>query len=311
MTRRTPLALVGPTAVGKTDLSIALAEEIGAEIVSIDSMLVYRGMDIGTAKPSAAERARVPHHMIDVAQPSERFSVVRFQRVAGQALTEIDGRRRRALLVGGSGLYFRAVVDDLEFPGTDEDTRADLERQAAALGPERMYERLASIDPAAAARIEPGNVRRIVRALEVPAITGRAFSSFAGAWERYAPQAVNAVGLRMPREILVSRIEARVRAMLDDAWLDEVRSLIERGLGGWLTSSQAIGYAELALHLRGETTLEDAVEATVKRTSNLARRQMAWFRRDPRIRWFDVDERGAMAAFDAIRSCLSRSVEDE
>lgn len=311
MTRRTPLALVGPTAVGKTDLSLALADEIGAEIVSIDSMLVYRGMDIGTAKPSAAERARVPHHMIDVTEPSEAFSVARFQQVARHVLTEIDGRRSHALLVGGSGLYFRAVVDDLEFPGTDADTRSDLERQAAALGPERMYERLASLDPVAAARIEPGNVRRIVRALEVPAITGRAFSSFAHAWERYAPQAVNAVGLRMRREILVPRIETRVRAMLDDAWLDEVRSLIEHGFGGWLTSTQAIGYAELALHLRGETTLEDAVEATVKRTCNLAKRQMAWFRRDPRIRWFDVDERGAMAAFEATRTCLVRPVEDE
>jgi tRNA dimethylallyltransferase len=311
MTRRTPLALVGPTAVGKTDLSLALAEDMGAEIVSIDSMLVYRGMDVGTAKPSAAERARVPHHMIDVAEPSQAFSVARFQRVARRVLAEIDERGRETLLVGGSGLYFRAVVDDLEFPGTDRDTRTDLERQAAALGPERMYERLASMDPVAAARIEPGNVRRIVRALEVPAITGRAFSSFADAWERYAPGAVRAVGLRMPRESLVARIDTRVRAMIDGGWLEEVRTLVERGFGGWLTSTQAIGYAELARHLRGEMTLDDAVEATVKRTSNLARRQMAWFRRDPRIRWFDVDERGAPAAFEAIRACFPRPVEDE
>lgn len=311
MTRRTPLALVGPTAVGKTDLSLALAESLRAEIVSIDSMLVYRGMDVGTAKPSGAERARVPHHMIDVADPSEAFSVARFQEAARLVLRQTGERGREALLVGGSGLYFRAIVDELEFPGTDRDTRSELERQATALGPERLYARLASMDPAAAARIEPGNARRIVRALEVPALTGRPFSSFADAWDRYDPDAVRAAGLRMSRERLIERIRARVRAMLDDGWIDEVRSLVDAGFGGWLTSTQAIGYAELARHLRGEMTLEDAVEATVKRTTNLARRQMAWFRRDPRIRWFDVDERGPMSAFEPIRAFLSRPWEDE
>ena len=311
MTRRTPLALVGPTAVGKTDLSLALAECLSAEIVSIDSMLVYRGMDVGTAKPSGAERGRVPHHMIDVADPSEVFSVARFQEAARLVLRQTGERGREALLVGGSGLYFRAIVDELEFPGTDRDTRSELERQAAALGPERLYARLASMDPVAAARIEPANARRIVRALEVPALTGRPFSSFADAWDRYDPDAVRAAGLRMSRERLIERIRARVRAMLDDGWIDEVRSLVDAGFGGWLTSTQAIGYAELARHLRGEMTLEDAVEATVKRTTNLARRQMAWFRRDPRIRWFDVDERGPMSAFEPIRAFLSRPWEDE
>ena len=174
-----------------------------------------------------------------------------------------------------------------------------------------MYERLAASDPVAAARIDPGNVRRTVRALEVPAITGRSFSSFAEAWERYDAGAVRAAGLRMPREALIARIGVRVRSMLDAGWLDEVRSLVERGFGGWLTSTQAIGYAELARHLRGDMTLEAAVEATVKRTGNLARRQMSWFRRDPRIRWFDVDERGAMAAFEPILAYLSRPWEDE
>jgi len=159
MTRRTPLALVGPTAVGKTDLSLALAECLSAEIVSIDSMLVYRGMDVGTAKPSGAERGRVPHHMIDVADPSEVFSVARFQEAARLVLRQTGERGREALLVGGSGLYFRAIVDELEFPGTDRDTRSELERQAAALGPERLYARLASMDPVAAARIEPANAR--------------------------------------------------------------------------------------------------------------------------------------------------------
>jgi tRNA delta(2)-isopentenylpyrophosphate transferase len=167
-----------------------------------------------------------------------------------------------------------------------------------------LYERLVASDPVAAARIDPGNMRRTIRALEVQAITGRAFSTFAQAWERYDVGSVRVAGLRMPREGLIARIGVRVRSMLDAGWLDEVRSLVERGFGGWLTSTQAIGYAELARHLRGDMTLEAAVEATVKRTGNLARRQMSWFRRDPRIRWFDVDERGAMAAFEPTRVYL-------
>lgn len=304
MAQRPPFALVGPTAVGKTDLSLALAEALDAEIVSIDSMLVYRGMDIGTAKPSAGERARVAHHLIDVVEPSEPFSVARFQSASRTAIQGIEARGRAALLVGGSGLYFRSVVDDLELPGTDPATRSELEREAAALGPARMHERLAALDPVAAGRIEPGNVRRTVRALEVPAVTGRPFSTFALGWERFDPQAVRVAGVRMPRDVLRVRIVERIRGMLDAGWLDEVRSLVERGFGGWLTSTQAIGYAELARHLRGEMTLEGAVEATVKRTGNLARRQMAWFRRDPRIRWFEVDERGATEACEPIRAFM-------
>lgn len=311
MSRRPPLALVGPTAVGKTDLSLALAEAMDGEIVSIDSMLVYRGMDVGTAKPSAGERARVPHHLIDVVEPSEPFSVARFQEAARIAIAQIAARGRPPLLVGGSGLYFRAVVDDLEFPGTDVATRSELERQAGALGPERMYERLSATDPVAAARIDPGNVRRTIRALEVHAITGRPFSTFARAWHRYDAGAVRAAGLRMPREALVARVGVRVRSMVDAGWIDEVRALVDRGFGGWLTSTQAIGYAELARHLQGDMTLEAAVESTAKRTGNLARRQMSWFRRDPRIRWFDVDERGATAAFESVLAYLSRPLEDE
>ncbi|MGZ5212782.1 MAG: tRNA (adenosine(37)-N6)-dimethylallyltransferase MiaA [Actinomycetota bacterium] len=311
MSRRPPFALVGPTAVGKTGLSLALAEIMDAEIVSVDSMLVYRGMDVGTAKPSVSERARVPHHLIDVVEPSEPFSVARFQEEAREAVERIGARSRPALLVGGSGLYLRAVVDDLEFPGTDPAIRSELERQAEALGPERMYERLAASDPVAAARIDPSNVRRTVRALEVPAVTGRAFSTFTQAWERYDAGAVRAAGLRMRRDALIARIGVRVGSMLDAGWLDEVRSLVERGFGGWLTSTQAIGYAELARHLRGDMTLQAAVEATIKRTGNLARRQMSWFRRDPRIRWFDVDERGTTAAFAPIRAYFSRPWEDE
>ena len=267
-------------------------------------MLVYRGMDVGTAKPTTADRARVRHHLIDLVEPSEPFSVAAFQREARVAIAGIEGRGARAILVGGSGLYLRAVVDDLEFPGTDPSTRAELERQASTLGAARMYERLTALDPVAAGRIEPGNVRRIVRALEVAAVTGRPFSTFAQGWGRYPEDAVKVAGVRMTRDVLIERIGRRVDAMLGGGWLDEVRTLVERGFGGWLTSSQAIGYAELARHLRGDMTLAEAVEATVKRTGNLARRQMAWFRRDPRIRWFDVGTEGAVQAIEPMRAYL-------
>lgn len=298
------LALVGPTASGKTEAGLAVAETLGAEIVSIDSMLVYRDMDIGTAKPTAADRARVRHHLIDLVEPSEAFSVAEFQHEARVAIERIVGRGGRAILVGGSGLYLRAVVDDLEFPGTDPSTRAELEHQASTLGAARMYERLAALDPVAAGRIEPGNVRRIVRALEVAAVTGQPFSTFARSWQRYPADAVRAAGVRMSRDVLIERIGRRLDAMLEAGWLGEVRRLMDRGLGGWITSSQSIGYAEMARHLRGDMTLAEAVEATVKRTGNLARRQMAWFRRDPRIRWFDVGTEGAVGALGPMRVYL-------
>ncbi len=294
------LAIVGPTASGKSEAAIAVAEAIGAEIVSVDSMLVYRGMDVGTAKPSPADRARVPHHLVDVVEPSEPFTVARYRELAEGAIRGIRERGRRVLLVGGSGLYFRAVVDRLAFPGTDARTRALLELEARALGPERLHARLAELDPAAASRIEPANVRRTVRALEVAAVTGRPFSAFAADWERYEPGRVRAAGVEIPREILAARIEARVRRMLEGGLLEEVRALVERGLGGWLTASQAIGYAEFARHLAGELSLEEAVASTVRRTRELARRQMVWFRRDPRIRWFRAGAEGAVAIVEDL-----------
>jgi len=294
------LALVGPTASGKTEAALTIAEKLGAEIVSVDSMLVYRGMDIGTAKPTREEQARVRCHLIDVARPSERFTVARYRELAPAALGAIEERGSRALLVGGSGLYFRAIVDGLTFPAEDRSLRSDLEREAQAVGASTLHQRLAAFDPAAAAKIEPMNVRRTVRALEVAAATGRLFSSFAASWERYPVERVRAVGVRMPPEILGRRIEARVRVMIDHGLLGEVRSLLEDGFGAWLTSVQAIGYAEIGAHLEGRMTLDEAVAATVRRTKALARRQMAWFRRDPRIRWLDASEGGAPAVTDEI-----------
>ncbi len=289
-------ALVGPTASGKTEAGIALAERLDREIASVDSMLVYRGMDVGTAKPTAVDRDRVAHHLLDLAAPSERFTVARFQAAAHELLARVPD----PLLVGGSGLYLRAVVDDLVFPPEDHAVRQALETEAAAVGVARLFERLADLDPVSAGKIEPGNVRRVVRALEVAAITGSRFSTFAHAWERYDPQRMRGAGIRVDRPILAIRVERRVHAMLDAGWLDEVRGLIDAGFGDWLTSTQAIGYAELARHLDGRLSLEEAVELTVKRTKELARRQMAWFRRDPRIRWFDVGESGAIEAVDRV-----------
>jgi tRNA dimethylallyltransferase len=294
------LAVVGPTASGKSDAAMMLARSLDAEIVSVDSMLVYRGMDVGTAKPTREERALVPHHLLDLAEPSERFTVARFQACARRALARVA----RPLLVGGSGLYFRAVVDELSFPPEDPVVRASLEAEADDLGADELYRRLADTDPVAAARIEPGNVRRIIRALEVTAISGAPFSSFAAAWDRYDASRVRAAGVRIERDVLARRIGARVLAMLEGGWLDEVRDLVERGFGAWLTSTQAIGYAELTRHLDGRLSLDEAAERTVQRTKELARRQMAWFRRDPRIRWFDAGSGGAAEIAEDLRVYL-------
>ncbi len=294
------LALVGPTASGKSEAGVVVAEALGAQIVSVDSMLVYRGMNVGTAKPGPELRARVRHHLVDVAEPEDPFTVAEYQRMARAALAGIAERGARALLVGGSGLYFRAVVDDLRFPGTEPDARRQLEAEATILGPGRMYARLAAMDPVAAGKIQPGNVRRTVRALEVAAVTGRPFSSYAEGWARYAEDRVRVGGIDIPRPVLAARIEVRVREMLERGFLDEVRGLVHRGLGEWLTASQAIGYAEFTRHLAGELTLDEAIEATVKRTRVLAKRQLAWFRRDPRIRWFPAGEGGAMEIIEEI-----------
>ena len=281
-----------------------LAPGLGAEICSVDSMLVYRGMDVGTAKPSTADRAAVLHHLLDLAEPSERFTVARFQELARLAMADMAERGARPLLVGGSGLYLRAVVDQLVFPGEDPAVREELEREAEAAGAERLFARLEALDPVAAAKIEPGNVRRIVRALEVPAITGTPFSGFSASWDRYDSDRMRAAGISIAQPVLAARITDRVSAMFAAGWLEEVRGLVDRGFGDWLTSTQAIGYAELARHLDGRLSLEEAWTLTDRRTRNLARRQMAWFRRDPRIRWFEAGSGGAPDVVDEVRTYL-------
>jgi tRNA dimethylallyltransferase len=278
------LALVGPTAAGKTGLALQVAERLGAEVVSADAMLVYRGMDIGTAKPTRQERDRVPHHLVDLVDPGEEFSVARFQPLARAAIADVLGRGRVPLLVGGSGLYFHAVVDEFVFPPTDPAVRARLEAEAAEGGLAGLYGRLAAADPAAAARIQPGNLRRTVRALEVMELTGRPFSSFRAAMDdpvsRYR---LTVLGLDPGSELVRARVAERVAEMARAGLVEEVRRLAGRPLSR--TARQALGYKELLDAMEQGTPVAEALEAVVRRTRSYARRQLAWFRRDPRVRW--------------------------
>jgi tRNA dimethylallyltransferase len=303
ISREPLLALLGPTASGKTEASLAIAEELHAEIVCVDSMLVYRGMDVGTAKPTPKQQGGVRHHLIDLIDPTQPFSVAQFQKLARKAVADIASRGKRALLVGGGGLYYRAVVDELDFPGTGPETRALLDAEAHVLGPEVLHQRLEGFDPEAARKIEPGNHRRTVRALEVAAITGRTFSDYARHWDTYPSGAVRAAGIALPRPALHRRIEGRVHAMMPGL-LAETRGLLDRGFGSFLNSSQAIGYAEAVALLEGVIDEHEAATLTIRRTKALARRQMAWFRRDPRIRWFEAGEGGATAAIPQIVAYL-------
>ena len=298
------LALVGPTAAGKTALALELAPALDAEIVSADAMLVYRGMDIGTAKPTPEDRARVPHHLVDVVDPGEEFSVARFQPMARAAITDVLARGRTPLLVGGSGLYFHAVVDEFVFPPTEEAVRRRLEAEAEALGLPVLYQRLVDRDPQAAARVQPANLRRIVRALEVMELTGRRFSSFRGAMdEPVSRYRLLALGLDPGQELLRIRVAARVAAMAEAGLVDEVRRLATRPLSR--TARQALGYKGLLDALRAGTSLDAALDEVVARTRTYARRQLAWFRRDPRIQWGTLPPGPDLAAW-AMRAFTER-----
>jgi tRNA dimethylallyltransferase len=284
------LALVGPTASGKSALALELARRLPGppvELVSVDSMQVYRGMDIGTAKPSAEERAAVPHHLLDLADPGEDFSVTRFADAAASAVSGIEARGHRALLVGGTGLYLRAVLGDLEPPGRWPEVRAELEGVADTAA---LFARLEALDPVAASRITGTNRRRIVRALEVCVGSGRPFSSFGPGMEVYPPTRFLLAGLWLPRPVLAARIHQRVHAMVAGGLLDEVRRLLAGGTAPSRTARQALGYKELVPHIEEDAPLEECVRRAVDRTRAFARRQRVWFRRDPRIHWYGAAE---------------------
>lgn len=282
------VAVVGPTAAGKSDLAIDLALRLGGEVVNGDSMQIYRGMDIGTAKLSPAERRGVPHHLLDLLDVTEPATVAEFQGWARSAIEDCRDRGRVPVLVGGSALYLRAVLDRFEFPGADAAVRARLESDLAVIGAPAMHERLRSVDAAAAEVILPGNGRRIVRALEVLEITGRPFQARLPD-HRYSVDGVVQLGIDVPREVLDERIERRVDRMWDGGLVDEVRRLESLGLREGRTASRALGYAQVLRFLAGECSEEEARDDTVRGTRKFARRQDTWFRRDPRISWLPYD----------------------
>lgn len=278
------VAVVGPTATGKSDLGVALAEHLGGEVVNADALQLYRGLDIGTAKLTVAERRGVPHHLLDVLDPHEDATVAAYQRDARAALADIAARGRRPVVVGGSGLYVRSLLDRMEFPGTDPEVRAALEARAQAEGARTLHAELAAADPVAAENIGPRNARRIVRALEVIALTGKPYSANLPGHDYEVP-AVQ-IGLDCDRAVLDQRVQARVDRMWAAGLVDEVRGLVERGIGR--TASRAVGYAEVLAALRGEITEDEARAQVVAGTRRLARKQMGWFGRDPRVHWLDA-----------------------
>jgi tRNA dimethylallyltransferase len=290
-------AIVGPTAVGKSSIGLEVAKALDAEIVSVDSMQVYRGMDVGTDKPTPEMQARIPHHLLDVFPASHELTVSEFQSHARAAVADIAGRDRLPLLVGGSGLYFRAVVDDLRFPPRSPRLRRELEEEAEAQGAEALHARLAEVDPKAAARIETSNARRTVRALEVIELTGRPFSEN-DSWERYDSLYELAVaGLERHRAVLYDRIEWRVSEMLREGLIDEVRRLEQAGMSR--PASQALGYRQV-LKTGAQTSDVSVRGEIVAATKRFARRQESWFRVDPRVVWFDASQPGIAEALTAF-----------
>ncbi|WP_051703899.1 tRNA (adenosine(37)-N6)-dimethylallyltransferase MiaA [Glycomyces sp. NRRL B-16210] len=279
------IAVVGPTAAGKTALSVELALALDGEVVNADSMQLYRGMDIGTAKITAEERRGVPHHVFDVLDVTEPADVASYQRLAREAIGDIRSRGRRPILVGGSGLYLQAALDEMAFPGTDPRIRARLETELERLGPAALWERLRSLDPEAAKAILPSNGRRVVRALEVVELTGSFTASLP---EPKAHLEAIRIGVDLDTAALDERIERRVRIMWDAGLLDEVRALEAQGLREGRTAWRALGYRQVLDHFAGEYDEEEAFRLTVQGTRRFVRRQRSWFKRDGRIEWFDA-----------------------
>jgi tRNA dimethylallyltransferase len=280
------IAVIGATATGKSGLAIALARALGGEVVNADSMQLYQGMDIGTAKEPEAARQGVPHHLLGIWPVTRTANVADYQELARAAIDDIIARGHVPLLVGGSGLYVRAALDDLDFHGTDRGIRTRLESELAEVGPAALHARLATLDSNAAAAILPSNGRRIVRALEVIELTGRPFTASMPTYEQVRP--ATQLGLTLPRPELDQRIAARVDRMWQAGLEAEVKDLVRHGLRDGQTASRALGYQQLLRHLDGELTLDQAREETIKATRRFARRQESWFRRDPRVHWLDA-----------------------
>ena len=281
-----PLIIIcGPTATGKSDLALEVAEKFNGEIINADSMQLYRGMDIGTAKLTVGERRNIPHHLLDILTVDQDASVAQYQGLARAAVDEIRGRGKAAIVVGGTGLYIKSIIDEMNFPETDPELRKRLEDEAELLGAAELYSRLRVLDPEAAAAIEPANTRRIIRALEVIEVTGEPYSANlpSDTSLRY-PDALH-FGLAMERANLAPRIEARVHRMFEQGLVDEVRSLIDQGLLKGTTAQRAIGYAQVISFIKGEISLEQAIEETIVATRQYVRRQETWFKRDQRIQW--------------------------
>lgn len=286
-----PLVIIcGPTATGKSDLALEVAEQFNGEVINADSMQLYRGMDIGTAKLTIAQRREIPHHLLDILSVKEDASVAQYQSLARAAIDEIQSRGKVAFVVGGTGLYIKSIIDEMNFPETDPVLRKKLEDEAELLGTAELYSRLRLLDPEAAAAIEPGNTRRIIRALEVIEVTGKPYSAnLPSDTSIRFPDALH-IGLAMERSSLAPRIEARVHRMFDQGLVDEVRMLVAQGLLEGTTAQRAIGYAQAIALIDGEISQSQAIEETIVATRQYVRRQETWFKRDQRIQWIGEDE---------------------
>lgn len=306
---RRPIVILGPTAVGKTAFAIDLAVRLRGEIVSIDALQAFRGLDIGTAKPNRTDRSRVPHHLIDLCDPTERLSAGRFAGLAREAIRGVQSRGHLPILVGGSGFYLQVVLEGLSpIPEVDGEIRQALRQRLTDEGLAALRRELELLDPKTAAGLEPGDSQRTLRALEVLRSTGRRLSD----WHDEKPtheriETDRMLGLTLPRERLYERIEERVRSMLRDGWLFEVERLLDRGLKPQVPAFQAIGYRQLAAHVRGDSTLEEAVAETVRATRRYAKRQMTWFRRLTDVVWLSMEDpqRALDEALEALRGADS------
>lgn len=297
------LCILGPTAVGKTEIAIEVAQHLNAEIVSVDSRQIYREMDIGTAKPTREEQLAARHHLIDCVDIADSFSVAAYQSLADAAIRNIHNRDKRVMLVGGSGLYFRAIVDGLfEGPSADEAIRKRLRQEAAHQGVEALHTRLRACDAASAARIHPNNLVKVIRALEVYELTGTPISQLQQQWNNKPRYPFIAFGVSLPREQLYRRIEQRVDAMLADGLIEEVERLLARGYSRNSIALQSFGYKEFIVYLDGNCTLDEAIAQLKQNTRRFAKRQLTWFRGDARLKW--IERKSTKQVVEALSSCI-------